>query len=676
MQAQLEAEAFDDAYPEGAGKQAHTEFPLPANLRACVWLQGQHFSSHDDALANCWLWLLGEDGRVHALRMDAAGLGRVDRLHDLLIHLNAHPETPYQGDPALGTVWPLSGAPVVPVPRWRVSWGHPLQKAIREFADQLDAEVLAALGQLEVPGPFFGSVGNYNRLALLPQRIREHRLQALRRFPPLLAPLILDVYGRPSLFGSDEDEPAHRACFAPTASVHVLDAMDRGRDLIGALVSHYRVDRALVRSAMFREPWKSGLVPRSLLHLLCAIPAHARPRVQRRVEEQFEWFAALPLSLQTREDIKRAASAFASGWDKTWQHLKSAWQPLQNNLHDTRDFLRAALEQAALPAQLAWLDMEALALAWLARRGIVSLLAASRRWHQQPLIERTSGDGLPDALEPLFGTWQHANGRATELLTRHALIEEGRTMNHCVGDYWSECVLEPKRIVHLQLTDGSTATAQFQFERRHGKLAFVMSELRGPCNVMCSKAMFRFAQDVERMLDAEACCAKLVDATREAMRAKAEYHPGARRTLRRLDRKSCVELAQVLAYIAQQADWMDRPQVLFNGAIAGFGYSYGPNLRPRLDVGDALQLVREPRNPHDENAVRIDWNGHKLGYVPQRHNEAIALLLDAGELPRARISKLHDHLNAPVECRIERVRVSAESNCADSIHLEHNHTTT
>src|SRR5262245_33288527 len=49
-----------------------------------------------------------------------------------------------------------------------------------------------------------------------------------------------------------------------------------------------------------------------------------------------------------------------------------------------------------------------------------------------------------------------------------------------------------------------------------------------------------------------------------------------------------------------------------------------------LRNGDRLELVREADNPHDSNAVRIEWRGHKLGYLPRRDNAAVARQLDRG----------------------------------------------
>ena len=62
-----------------------------------------------------------------------------------------------------------------------------------------------------------------------------------------------------------------------------------------------------------------------------------------------------------------------------------------------------------------------------------------------------------------------------------------------------------------------------------------------------------------------------------------------------------------------------------------------------LKVGDALSLVREPENTHDARAVRVEWNGHMLGYVPRAENEAIARQLDVGNKLEARIVRLTRH---------------------------------
>ncbi len=46
------------------------------------------------------------------------------------------------------------------------------------------------------------------------------------------------------------------------------------------------------------------------------------------------------------------------------------------------------------------------------------------------------------------------------------------------------------------------------------------------------------------------------------------------------------------------------------------------------------------------SAVRVEWRGHRLGYVPRRENRAVAQHMDRGGRVEARISKLQTHPNA------------------------------
>jgi hypothetical protein len=77
--------------------------------------------------------------------------------------------------------------------------------------------------------------------------------------------------------------------------------------------------------------------------------------------------------------------------------------------------------------------------------------------------------------------------------------------------------------------------------------------------------------------------------------------------------------------------------------IAGFQFHEGKRIWDQLKVGDPLTLVREPGNLHDARAVRVEWNGHMLGYVPRAENEALARQLDLGNRLEARIVRLTRH---------------------------------
>lgn len=85
--------------------------------------------------------------------------------------------------------------------------------------------------------------------------------------------------------------------------------------------------------------------------------------------------------------------------------------------------------------------------------------------------------------------------------------------------------------------------------------------------------------------------------------------------------------------------------VVQHSPLAGFRHYGGDALWDAMRVGDALALVREPDNPHDTNAVRIEWNGRKVGYVPRADNVHLARQIDHGARPRARITALHRSRN-------------------------------
>lgn len=79
--------------------------------------------------------------------------------------------------------------------------------------------------------------------------------------------------------------------------------------------------------------------------------------------------------------------------------------------------------------------------------------------------------------------------------------------------------------------------------------------------------------------------------------------------------------------------------------IAGFQFHAGEQVWRDLRVGEPLSLVREPANPHDANAVRVDWRGRALGYVPRRDNRQVARQLDLGMALQARVSRLRESRN-------------------------------
>ncbi|HQR04384.1 MAG: HIRAN domain-containing protein [Proteobacteria bacterium] len=98
--------------------------------------------------------------------------------------------------------------------------------------------------------------------------------------------------------------------------------------------------------------------------------------------------------------------------------------------------------------------------------------------------------------------------------------------------------------------------------------------------------------------------------------------------------------------------WVCRPSAGFTAEIrilvqssplAGFQYHEGARHWKEMREGDALTLVREPGNPHDPRAVRVEWHGEMLGYLPRAENSAVADEMDRGNRLEARIARLREH---------------------------------
>lgn len=90
-----------------------------------------------------------------------------------------------------------------------------------------------------------------------------------------------------------------------------------------------------------------------------------------------------------------------------------------------------------------------------------------------------------------------------------------------------------------------------------------------------------------------------------------------------------------------------------NSPLAGSQYYQLTALWHEIRPGDRLTLIREPENRHDPNAVRVEWNGQQLGYVPRAENRAVAAALDAGEALEARVFRLRNDPNPWKRVEIE-----------------------
>lgn len=87
--------------------------------------------------------------------------------------------------------------------------------------------------------------------------------------------------------------------------------------------------------------------------------------------------------------------------------------------------------------------------------------------------------------------------------------------------------------------------------------------------------------------------------------------------------------------------------------LAGFQYYGGKILWDEMREGDRLALVREPDNRHDPFAVRIEWRGAKLGYLPRSDNRDVAEEMDRGTPIAGRIGRLTTDRNPWKRVRVD-----------------------
>ena len=106
-------------------------------------------------------------------------------------------------------------------------------------------------------------------------------------------------------------------------------------------------------------------------------------------------------------------------------------------------------------------------------------------------------------------------------------------------------------------------------------------------------------------------------------------------------RRRC--LLSVCAFLLAATAQAQTVKILVQSSpLAGFQYHEAQDIWSQLKVGDALTLVREAANPHDANAVRVEWRGHMLGYLPRKENRAVAAEMDHGTPVAARIARLRE----------------------------------
>ncbi|WP_055078317.1 HIRAN domain-containing protein [Lagierella massiliensis] len=103
--------------------------------------------------------------------------------------------------------------------------------------------------------------------------------------------------------------------------------------------------------------------------------------------------------------------------------------------------------------------------------------------------------------------------------------------------------------------------------------------------------------------------------------------------------------SELIQYLLKNEVGLDLPKpferdiYLFDTYVAGTTHIDDiENIGIKIKEEDRLVFYREPENPHDPQAIRIETLGkEKIGYVPRQDNIIFSRLMDAGKVLFAKV---------------------------------------
>lgn len=108
-----------------------------------------------------------------------------------------------------------------------------------------------------------------------------------------------------------------------------------------------------------------------------------------------------------------------------------------------------------------------------------------------------------------------------------------------------------------------------------------------------------------------------------------------------------VELLHKQNQLVELGKPFERDIMLFDTVVAGTSHVEGiQEILKRVQVGDRLEFVREPKNSFDDKAIMVQTvDGKKIGYVPREDNIVFSRLMDAGKLLFGKITSMDSRKN-------------------------------
>jgi len=289
---------------------------------------------------------------------------------------------------------------------------------------------------------------------------------------------------------------------------------------------------------------------------------------------------------------------------------------------------------------------DAVWLHWRDGRVLVLLMTGDARCNIAQALPHWAVQLADDAPWPaLLGQWLRPGASAVECVSAADLTREGQAMGHCVGSYDRHCAHFGQRILHLTVGD-ARATLQVAPLGADEWSRYQHIELLGPRNAPVDRAMQAWAAWVLRRINQRAAWGQrqaVLDAADQQRLSMPHPRRDRPTDLQRIDPTSQAHwLALLRGGLPQPLTRWHPGQVLLDCELAGVDHHDAQACWPTLAAGQKLTLVREPANPHDAQAVRVDAASGCLGYLPRAQNHKVAQALDAGTPLQARLTGLSD----------------------------------
>lgn len=74
----------------------------------------------------------------------------------------------------------------------------------------------------------------------------------------------------------------------------------------------------------------------------------------------------------------------------------------------------------------------------------------------------------------------------------------------------------------------------------------------------------------------------------------------------------------------------------------------------QINEGDEVQLIPEPTNPVNSDAIAVYWHGHQIGYIEDKRLPMIYLCMNNGKL-NAEVTRAGDFINLSFPCTLQHL---------------------